>query len=229
LLKPSFVKSNGYRAYEEKELLQLQQILFFRELAFSLEDIMRMIHAPDFDRVEAFRDQKRLLELKKDRLTNLISAIDTSLNTAMQKKGGEGMNNNDDIFASFDDAELVENMKEAKKRWGNTDAYKQSMQRTKHWTKADYQRIKAEGEKFTKKLAEAMDKDITSSEVQALVAQHHKGLETFYDCSYEMYRGLGELYVKDPKFTAYYDTFKPGLAAWLQKAIAYYCDQHESK
>jgi MerR family transcriptional regulator, thiopeptide resistance regulator len=134
--------------------------------------------------------------------------------------------NNDDLFASFGDDELVENMKEAKRRWGHTNAYQQSMQRTKHWTKKDYERIKEDGKKFTQKLADAMDKDVKNSDVQELIAQHHKGIETFYDCSFEMYRGLGELYVTDPKFTAYYDTFRPGLAAWLRDAINYYCDQH---
>ena len=74
-----------------------------------------------------------------------------------------------------------------------------------------------------------MDKDTESVEVQALIAEHHKGIETFYDCSYEMYRGLGELYVTDAKFTAYYEKFRPGLATWLQKAINYYCDQQENK
>ncbi len=59
--------------------------------------------------------------------------------------------------------------------------------------------------------------------------KHHKGIEVFYDCSYEMYRGLGDMYVADPRFSAYYDKFRPGLAKWMQKAINYYCDKHEEK
>jgi DNA-binding transcriptional MerR regulator len=223
LLRPSFLKENGYRFYEEKELLMLQQILFLRELEFPLEDIMRMVHAPDFNRVAALHDQKKLLLLKRKRLDKLLETIEKTIESL---KGGESMNT-DDLFASFGDDELVEIMEEAKKRWGNTDAYKQSMERVKHWTKADYERIKEEGKKFTQTLADAMDKDVTNPEVQALVAEHHKGIKTFYDCSYEMYRGLGELYVTDPRFTAYYDRFRPGLAAWLQKAINYYCDMHQ--
>lgn len=222
LLKPSFIKENGYRYYQEKELVRLQQILFFRELEFPLEDITKMLSAPNFNQQEALKDQKKLLELKKKRITDLISSIDKTL------KGGETMNNND-LFASFDDKELKENMEEAKKRWGHTDAYKQSMERTKHWTKADYNRIKEEGKKFTQQLADAMDLDVKSDEVQKLVVQHHKGIETFYDCSYEMYRGLGNMYVNDPRFTAFYDKFRPGLAQWLRDAINYYCDTHEQK
>lgn len=224
LLKPSFIKENGYRYYGEKELLLLQQILFFRELEFSLEDIVKMVHAPDFDRLKALEEQKRLLELKRERLDKLLQTITHTL----KNEGGETMNN-DDLFASFDDKELVDNMQEAKQRWGNTKAYQQSMQKVKSWTKADYKRIKEEGEKFTKVLAEAMDKDIKSSEVQALVEKHHQGIEYFYECSTEMYRGLADLYVNDPRFTAYYDKHKPGLAKWLREAIHYYCDVKENK
>lgn len=227
LLKPSFVKSNGYRCYTEKELLKLQQILFFKELEFPLGDVVKILHSPDFDRVSALKDQRKLLELKRKRFENLLRTINKTIDS-LSEKGGEDMNN-DDLFASFDDDELVENMKEAKKRWGNTDAYKQSVQRVKHWTKSDYNRLKEEGNKFTQKLAAAMDKEIPSKEVQELIAQHHKGIEYFYECSYEMYRGLGELYVTDPRFTAYYDKFRPGLAKWLQKAINYYCEEHERK
>jgi hypothetical protein len=131
---------------------------------------------------------------------------------------------NDDLFASFKDDKLVEYLDEAKKRWGDTEAYRQSMEKVKHWTKEDYSRIKKEGEEFTKQLAEAMDKDIKSPEVQVLIEKHYQGIKYFYDCPLEMYRNLGEMYVSDFRFTSYYDKFKPGLAAWLQKAINYYCD-----
>lgn len=222
LLKPSNVKENGYRYYEEKELIILQQILFFRELQFPLEDIRAIIRAPGFRALEALQEHKKLLELKRKKLRGLIQTIDTTIN---RLKGGETMNGND-LFDSFGDDEMKQYQEEVKQRWGNTDAYKQSLERTKHWTKEDYERIKKEGTVFTKRLADAMGTDVANKEVQDLVAQHHKGIETFYDCSYEMYRKLGELYVSDKRFTAYYDTFRPGLAAWLKEAIDYYCDAH---
>jgi hypothetical protein len=137
--------------------------------------------------------------------------------------------NNIKSFKSFKDDELTANMQEAKERWGNTDAYKQSMERVKHWTKADYEKIKEKTQALTQKLADAMDLDISSPEVQELIRQHHAGIEYFYRCSLEMYRGLGQMYVSDPRFTAYYDKFKPGLAKWLQDAINYFCNQSESK
>lgn len=220
LLKPSSIGDNGYRYYAEKELVRLQQILFFRELAFPLEDIIKIMQSPTYDMEEALRQQRKLLEAKRKRITQLLQTIDKTL------KGGEHMNN-DDLFAGFTEDQLEELKEEAKKRWGESDAYKQSAERTKHWTKEDYNRIAKEGKLLTQQLAKAMDLPIENSEVQKLIAQHHKSIEVFYDCSYEMYRGLGQLYVTDPRFTATYDKVRPGLAAWMQKAMNYYCDQHE--
>ncbi|CAN5177115.1 MerR family transcriptional regulator [soil metagenome] len=225
LLEPSYVALNGYRYYEEAELLKLQQILFFKELDFNLEDIVEMLSSPGFKKLEALEDQKKLLEGKRKRLRKLIITIEKTIETL---KGDETMNANN-MFDAFTDEELEKLKEETKEKWGETDAYKQSIERTKYWTKADYDRIKEEGIKCAQKLAEAMNLDVKSPEVQSLIHQHHQGIEIFYDCSVEMYRGLGQMYVSDKRFTIYYDKFKPGLAAWLQKAIEYYCDTYEKK
>ena len=225
LLKPASIKENGYRVYGPEELLRLQQILFFRELEVSLDQIKTIISSPVFDEIAVLEDQKKLLTLKQKRMQSIIKTIDKRI---AYLKGGESMNN-DDLFKSFKDDELVENMAEAKSRWGDSDAYKQSMQKVSKWTKADYERIKKEGEAFTKELANAMDKDIKSSEVQALIEKHHEGIEYFYTCPPQMYRGLADMYVNDPRFTKYYDKHKPGLAKWVREAIHYYCDQIEKK
>lgn len=223
LLKPSQIKGNGYRYYGEKELLKLQQILFFKELEFPLEDITKMINSKSFNTKEALRDQKKLLELKRQRIEGLIINIDK---TIKKMEGGEDMKT-DDLFSDFSDKEIENLKKEAKERWGETDAYKQSMERTKYWTKEDYRKVARDGRIFTQKLADTMDKGIDSPEAQELIKQHHKSIETFYDCPLGMYRNLGAMYVEDPRFTAYYDKFRPGLAKWMKEAIAYYCDTHK--
>lgn len=225
LLHPSYVKENGYRCYEDAELLILQQILFFRELEFSLEEIKKIIHAPNFNVQRALADHKKMLEMKQQKITQLIKTIDLTLT---KLEGGEHMKN-DDLFDSFDEKQMEEYKQEAKKRWGNTDAYKQSVERTKNWTKDDYKRIQKQSQQLTQELADCMDNGFDSQEAQKLIKKHHESIEVFYDCSYEMYRGLGQLYISDPRFTATYDKVRPGLAVWLQKAIAYYCDTHEKK
>jgi MerR family transcriptional regulator, thiopeptide resistance regulator len=117
---------------------------------------------------------------------------------------------------------------EAKKKWGNTSAYKQSVRRTRNWTKADYQRIEAEGICLTKQIAGCMDKGVDSPDVQKLIAQHYQGIRQFYDCPYAMYRNLGRMYVADPRFTAYYDKVKPGLAVFMREAMAYFSENQDA-
>ena len=68
LLKPGSILPNGYRHYGEKELIRLQQILYFRELDFSLEEIKQILDNPRFDLESSLLKQRELLQLKKKRL-----------------------------------------------------------------------------------------------------------------------------------------------------------------
>ena len=86
LLKPSHLLPNGYRQYEEAEWLRLQQILFFRELEFPLDDIKRIIQAPTYSTVAALREQKKMFKLKQQRLEQLIKSIDKTIKTMTQQK-----------------------------------------------------------------------------------------------------------------------------------------------
>lgn len=222
LLSPSHVGDNGYRYYEHAELVRLQQILFFRELDFSLDDIKRMMHAPGFDVLRALRDQQHLLRLKRKRLDTLIRSIDHTI-TSMQQHTPPS---DETLYDAFKDDDVKAYQAEVKERWGNTDAYKHSMEKVRKMTKQQMEELKARTKDLTQRLADAMDLDPASEGAQALVAQHHAGIEFFYPCSMQMYRGLGQMYVDDPRFTAYYDAFRPGLAVWLRDAITVYCDTH---
>lgn len=117
------------------------------------------------------------------------------------------------------DPEMADLQREAEELYGKSDAWRQSQERTRHWTKADYDRIKREGREFVKMLAAAMDHDPASAEVQALIAQHRASINVFYDCTDEIYAGLAEMYVAEPRFTAYYDSERPGLAAFVREAM----------
>ena len=77
LLKPAFVdRITGYRYYDNTSLLRMQEILFYRELDFSLKRIGEILSSPHYDKTAALQEQKQLLILKKERLERLISAID---------------------------------------------------------------------------------------------------------------------------------------------------------
>ena len=132
------------------------------------------------------------------------------------------------ILGNFSKKQMEEYKEEAKKRWGDTTAWKQSQERTKKWTDEDYKRIAKEGENWTKKLAELRDKGFVpqSPEIQEMVSQHYNGLRTFYEPNFEMYKGLGQLYVDDPRFNTYYDRFGEGLAVFLRDAMLIFIERN---
>jgi DNA-binding transcriptional MerR regulator len=224
LLKPVRLK-NGYRQYGENELLRLQQILFFRELDFPLEEIQRIMNSRYFDMSVALHDQRKLLELKKKRLNGLIKTIDKTLTKINLQ------NNMDDqeLYGSFTKDEMDQYAAEAKERWGHTEAYRQSQERTKHFTKDDWKKLKDGMDAFMKKIVATMDKGPKSPEFQKLISEHYNNLRMFYKPNLKMYRGLAEMYVADPRFTAYYENYAPGLAKVMKEAMIAYCDTHEQK
>ncbi|PLX27340.1 hypothetical protein C0583_03415 [Candidatus Parcubacteria bacterium] len=116
--------------------------------------------------------------------------------------------------------------KEAKDRWGKTDAYKQSEERIAKMSEEEIKKLKIDGETLTQKIADNITKGALSKDVQALIIKHHKSINRFYDCSIEMYGQLGEMYVQDPRFRSYYDKFKPGLARFMRSAIREYCKKN---
>lgn len=113
---------------------------------------------------------------------------------------------------------------EAKARWGHTDAWKQSQERTKHWTKEDFARMQAEGDALMREIVANMDKGAASDEVQALIAKHYDNLRKFYEPNPELYRGLAELYVSDPRFAEHFRKFHPGLPEFMKEAMEAFCD-----
>src|ERR1041384_358604 len=62
LLKPAYIGTNGYRFYEEPQLLMLQQILFYRELGFELKQIRRILGRADFEKVAALQSHRKVLQ-----------------------------------------------------------------------------------------------------------------------------------------------------------------------
>lgn len=227
LLKPSYSKANGYRCYEEKELVRLQQILFFRELEFQLEKIKQIMDAPHFDPIAAMNDQRNLLELKKNRIGRLLQAIDQTIESL---KGGARMSD-DAKYSAFNDPTYQKYKDEVQERWGNTDAYRQSMQRVGKMSKAELDRVKTEGEAIARETAELMQKGFSadSPEVQKQVDRFYQHLHNFYDPSYEMFRGLGQMYVDDPRFTKVYEDRAKGFALFMRDAMAHYVDEHKGK
>jgi DNA-binding transcriptional MerR regulator len=222
LLVPAGVSEAGYRLYADDDMARLQQILFYRELGFELKAIKALLDQPDHDRLEALERHRALLGGVHGRLARLITTCDR---TIAALKGGPPVAT-EEMFDGFGDPELAEWQREAEARWGDSPAMKQSKERLKHYTAADYQRLKENGKRAMQALAELIDRPPDDPELQARIAESHRYIhETFYDCPLEMYRGLGDMYVDDPRFKANYDKFAPGLAVLVRDAIHIYVDR----
>jgi hypothetical protein len=125
-----------------------------------------------------------------------------------------------EVFGEFDPSKYEE---EAKQRWGDTPAYKESKRRTARYGKKEWQQIKDEGAALNQAVAKLMDERAPATDARAVaLAEKHREYisKWFYSCSHEIHRGLGEMYVADARFTQSFDRFKPGLAAYLSAAIA---------
>lgn len=223
LLKPAQVNASGYRLYTEQDLERLQQVLFFRELGLSLTEIKQIIDSPGFDRRKALQEHKQLLLERQERLGRLLQSIDRTLD-AMER--GARMDEKE-MFDGFDQSQYEE---EARQRWGHTEAYRESARRTKKYRKEDWEAIKQQGGEIEQQLAALMDRGPADPEVQVWIGRHHQMInDRFYTCSTEIYRGLGELYVADERFTAYYERIRAGMAAFMTEAMQLYCDKLEGK
>lgn len=215
LLSPGRVEGNGYRRYTAADLLRLQQIMFYRELDFPLDKIKSILDAPGFDNREALVAHRRVLLASAKRLNGLVKTIDatiSSLDKGVDMAAG-------DLYGTFTKKQMEEYQKEAEERWGKTDAYKQSTANVAKMGKAGLAQVAAENKAVEKELAAVMDRDVRDPAVQALVARHRANIAKFYTVSDEMYRGLAEMYLADPRFTAHYDGTAPGLADFLSRAM----------
>jgi hypothetical protein len=124
-----------------------------------------------------------------------------------------------EVFGDFDPDQYSEEVEE---RWGKTDAYRESARRTARYTKADWERIKAEGQAAIEQVVAAMNagKPADSTEAMDGAEAHRRQIDdAFYACSYELHVGLAEMYLADPRFTATYENIAPGLAQYLHDAI----------
>lgn len=217
LLHPGEVTETGYRLYDGNDLELLQQILFFRELSFPLKDIKEIILNPAFDKRKALENHKKLLLLQRSRCDNLIALVDKTLK-------GDG----DMSFQEFDKTEMEAMQKqyadEAKEKWGDTEAYAESINKTAKYSKEDWAKISAEADEIFRCFAKNMEKSPDAPEVQKLVADWQAHItKHYYTCTKEILAGLGQMYVGDERFTQNIDRHGKGLAEFMSSAIAVYC------
>ena len=219
LLKPAITdKTNGYRYYNEDSVQRMLEIIFLKELDFPLKSIKDILSSPEYNKKEAFRRQKELLLMKKSRLDRLIEALEKA------EKGEFDMKS-----LSNNEYENAKNSyeKEVKEKWGNTDVYKESQEKTAGYTESKWNNVTDGLMAVFGEFAEIMnsgaaaDSDeakATAEKLQAYIT------ENFYTCTKEILSGLGEMYVCDERFRENIDKYGYGTAEYARDALKNYCN-----
>ncbi|MEX3100413.1 MULTISPECIES: MerR family transcriptional regulator [unclassified Streptomyces] len=227
LLPPTDRTPTGHRRYTESDLDRLQRLLFYRELGFPLDEIATLLDDPETDPTQHLRRQRDLLAARIDRLQKMAAAVQQALEARTM-----GIHlTPEERFEVFGDKDPDQYADEAAERWGGTDTYAESMRRTATYTKADWQRLKAEMDAWEARYTAlvAAGTPPHSDEAVSLAEEHRRHIGHWYfDCPYELHMCFGDMYVSDERFKAYYDGMGEGLAEHLRAAIRENANRHTS-
>jgi DNA-binding transcriptional MerR regulator len=218
LLSPGGRSDAGYRVYEDSDLERLQRILFYRELGFTLKEISTIVDDPNTDSMGHLRRQRGLLVERIKRLNAMVDAIDYEMETRTMDINLTP----EERFEVFGDFRPEDHAEEAERRWRESDSYKESNRRVSKYTKEDWLKLKAEGEEVEARLAAAFGDNLApdSEEAMAGAEAHRQHISRwFYECTYEIHRGLAETYVSDERFRSHYEDRAPGLASFVRDAV----------
>ncbi|MDF2596234.1 MAG: MerR family transcriptional regulator [Clostridia bacterium] len=222
ILSPARINSSGYRIYGEKEVDRLQQILFYRELGVSLEDIKKIMNEPTFDGEAALKEHRKQLLEKRKQLDLLIANVEKTL---AQSERGIKMDDQEK-FEGFKQKMVEDNEKtygkEIREKYGE-ETVNRSNDKLKNMTE-EYKEVKALEESVKETLAEAFEIGNPAGELAQKAADLHRQWLTYYwsDYSKEAHVGLTNMYVQDERFRAYYDEKQPGTAEFLRDAVLVY-------
>jgi len=226
LLVPSTRSAAGYRLYSDADLTRLQHVVVYRRLAFSLEEIKTLLDAEPGDLETHLRRQRAAVSQRLDEMHALVTAIDRALETTMNDRPISTAEMKD----LFGDGFSEEHQAEAERRWGETDPWKQSQGRTARYTTAGWEAVKAEQDAVNQAFVAALDAGLPTTDEAAMDAAegHRRHIQDrFYVLGYAMHRGLADMYLADPRFTATYDNLREGLAQYVHDAIHANADRHE--
>lgn len=229
LLKPAYYGSNGYRYYEEKELLQLQQILFFKELGFTLKQIQKVVGRSDFNQLAALHSHRKALSNEWEKIGQLLKTIDKTINHLK----GEGKMKDQEIFDGF----CITLVKKAKPGASYETAEEivgksiknptKSIEDVKKRGQAYYDDINKAAFQLFKELTFCIEKKLapTSDEVQKIIQRHHELIERFHNTTKEVYKAMAQLYEEHPDIRKQLDPFHCELASFMAKAMRVFADR----
>ena len=224
LLKPAYLGANGYRYYEEAQLLMLQQILFYRNLGFELKQIKQVLSRRDFDKVAALESHRKILRKNLAETRRLIQTIDDTIEHLKGTKKMKGK----ELFAGFDPAQQARHEQYLIDRFGDDmkERIEQSKRKVKDWTKADWEKS---GKAFveicqdlTRLMGERKAQD--SREVQAVIRRHYEWLSRFWTPNRESYAGH-TMMIEDTDLKKAYEAYHPELPKFIAAGIRIFAEK----
>lgn len=229
LLKPATRSDAGYRYYSEPELLRLQQILFYKEMGISLEEIGNILDDPEFDLIQALEGHKQSLDQRKKQIETMLNTLTKTIINLKEKN----MLQHEELYEGLSKEQADLYRKEAIARHGQ-HAIERAEYALKNRTKEELDFLKKEQKEIAERLFELTGAPPESEAVQATIARHYNNIRKFWgthddqDQQKEAYMGLADLYLTDERFLQTHGGPQPQLASFIKEAI-YFFAAHKLK
>jgi len=228
LLKPARTNSSGYRIYGRAQVDRLQEILFYKQLGLELDEIKKVMGSPDYNADEALRLHYVKLLDQRNRLEALIQTVEKTI----ASREGRAIMTDAEKFEGFKQ-QMVKNNEEKfgaeiQKKYGE-EVLRRSNEQVLNMTKEQYEELQRLEEEMLGYLVKAMEAGDPACEDGWKAADLHRQWLSFYWNGYsaERHAGLANTYVDDPRFAAYYDGKRPGMARFLRDAVLHYIVEEE--
>lgn len=223
LLPPAGTASNGYRFYEQADLLRLQQILVLRELDLGLSEIRKILDRQE-NPIRMLQGHHQQLLREQERLGRVAATVARTIDELTSEKGREGMtkiNRPENLFEGFDSTRYDA---EARENW--PQQWEQAKQFTDTLSATDTERMQREQTAAMIRMAEFMAAGVDggAAAVQAEVDAAYRAICRMWTPTAEAFKNLGQMYVDDARFRSTYEEIAPGLAEYYRDAMATYAD-----
>ncbi|MFJ5676257.1 MerR family transcriptional regulator [Streptomyces sp. NPDC093097] len=222
LLRPSERSPAGYRLYSDADLARLQQILFYRELGFPLDEIATILADPQANALDQLRARHRRLTEEITRLRRLVEVAEQAMEV---QQTGVPLTPEERFEVFGEIAFDLTYATEAERKWRHSEGYRQSMARAATHSKADWAQIMAEAADWRARLIAAFDAGEPADGERAMdLAEEHRHHLTrwFTPCPTDMHGRIADDFAADPRAFALLvppTEQRPGLAPYLRTAI----------
>ena len=222
LLKPKKDPVNGYRLYSQAEIDRLQEVLLFKALDIPLKNIMDLLDASDYERLDALKMHRSFILKRLERLKLLSKNIDQSIN---EMEGGIKMSKED----KFKGMDLKHNPyeAEARQKWGD-DKVDESNARINRNSDMQIKDIQVRMNEIFKSFAKIRQTDPSAKEAVEVSERFYlllnEEIGNFYNR--EVFAGLGQMYMEDERFTKNLDEWGEGTARFMRAAMTNYSENY---